>query len=281
MVDKQFTIIEAIHGITFANFNDNEIRELSCLANRSKDENSVMRTSHLGKYLYKYCSLENTLHCFTSSPQYLYFLNPSCWNDPSEKYFLDCTYRKKPFPLKDKVLCNCMTLNKENESQWRQYSDNTSTRLQINLKTLLIELSLLKNDYVIYVGKVMYCKQTDIFATDISDVFSNCYNITGIQPNDITSNTLRAEKLQVLLMLLKRIPYSYEKEIRIVLIPKGKLKSYSNKVPLSLKNICNLITLSPESNSQTRDMLNNIFKTTLPRFELSHLYSEKKPRNFK
>ena len=76
------------------------------------------------KNLYKYMPLENSLASLED--KYIWFANPTTWNDPFEKRFIEAKYivgtDEIDYPLKDQIYCTYLTEKSTSEAHWNIYS---------------------------------------------------------------------------------------------------------------------------------------------------------------
>ena len=277
-IEGYFSTIDTLNGIHFVNFEKKELKELESLLKIDEKEKYGKYKSKQGlKYFYKYGEMHHVISSLNSTKPYLFFQNPTKWDDPFEKYFIEATYASSPFPLKEKLVCTCLTANKDCESQWLRYSDNLCLQMRLNANFFLKSLMSFTKSYDIYVGKINYCIQTDILSSNISDVFDICYKIKTIRSNDLTTGKFKRE-LQILLLLLKRNAFAYEKEIRIIMIPKKKRNLIDPiKIYLPLNTICEQVTISPKSGPELRGIFKNALKQKV---QFSHLYTKIHKHNF-
>ena len=190
------------------------------------------------KYIYKYVALENFLKMLEGN--YIHMLNPQEWKDPYESRFLCQEYKlveteEMRHPFRDKLLATCFTHPSNCEAQWNTYSKGKPV-VQISFKTeTLLEQLLKAEGSDLYIGQVRYfnTRNDDNIKDEICAILNNV-----IPPTD--EDWLR-------IMLLKRSPYSYEKEIRFLTVnDKNDKKEYQ----LHLSDItCAIekVTLDPDN----------------------------------
>ena len=193
----------------------------------------------------------------TIKEKYLWFCNPVIWKDPFEKRFIDAKYiiggKEVEFPIKGRVFCICMTQTSTSEAHWNNYSNGQiGVSLKIKRKRLLEVLEKHTTDYDIYIGKVDYMKTADL-RKKLSDIDT----LATIVPFKLTN-----KELLIRLLLLKRIAFRYENEIRILAVKKYKTKENGIKLPYTLapKELIDTITIDPSVGKNTDTMLKNIFK---------------------
>ncbi len=170
--------------------------------------------------LYKYVPWTFAKKSLTD--RYLWMSNPSVWNDPFEDYFLaakyvDSTGNSMDFPFKHKVFCNCLTFDHNSESHWITYSKRKiGVSLRINVKELINQLNSFgqaNQNLRIFVGKVIYLKQSEIQKERLKDIplFEDA---KGRHVNrDINNPELCAN-----LLLLKRRSFNHDNEVRLIII---------------------------------------------------------------
>lgn len=170
------------------------------------------------KLLYKHMPLENALR--TLEEKTLWFANPATWKDPFEKRFLDARYTKSgkevSFHWKDRVFCSCLTQTITSEAFWNTYSrGEIGVELRVDREKLLEELSRYSDDYKIFIGKAEYLKTEEIRRglRDIPFDPALPYNVK-----------LNSDEFAARLFLLKRKAFSYEDEVRIIIVKKSGTK---------------------------------------------------------
>lgn len=223
------------------------------------------------KLIFKYMPLEHALS--TLNHQYLWFANPTTWVDPFEKRFIITKYSDgSTFAWRDRVFCCCFTESAACEAHWNIYSRG---EIGIECKFDRVELLNLleQSDLRIYIGRVEYMKTSDIKK-----------KLSQIPFNPPIAFNMRTVEHKVRLLLLKRKAFEYEKEIRIVIVKKDKLKGPGFKfqflsqegIPYQVDNLINTITISPLVGIETTDFFKKQFNNLFPkiRVEKSHLYDE-------
>lgn len=146
-----------------------------------------------------------------------------------------------------------MTQTSTSEAHWNNYSDGQiGVSLKIKRERLLEVLEKHMTDYDIYIGKVDYMKTADL-RKKLSDI----YPLATIVPFKLTN-----KQLLIRLLLLKRIAFRYENEIRILAVKKYKTKENGVRLPYTLapKELIDTITIDPSVEKNTETMLKNIFK---------------------
>jgi hypothetical protein len=222
------------------------------------------------KLIYKYMPLEFALEAIADN--YLWLSNPVKWNDPFEKRFIDAKYQVSgndiEFPLKGQIFCACLTQTITSEAHWKNYSNGQiGLSFRINRKQLVKVLQENSKDYDIYIGKVEYIKTNDLIKR-ISEID---------QVKEISRLSINNRILQIRLLLLKRIAFKYEDEIRILAIKKYKTLEDGIKLNYSMNpsELIDTITIDPLVGKNIEKMLKDLFKKEygIKRVYKSTLYS--------
>ena len=206
------------------------------------------------KLLHKFMPLEYALE--TLNNQHLWFANPTTWKDPFEKRFIEATYRGPSgetykFAWKDRVFCICMTQTATSEAYWNTYSQHSiGVELKFIRKKLLEVLEQLAENYDIFIGKVEYMKTADIQK-----------NLSNIPFNPQFNHNIKTMECKARLLLLKRIAYKYEDEIRIMVIKKKMTKEKGIYIDYACNNVemIDSITLDPSLEKNVTKLLKDTF----------------------
>ena len=205
--------------------------------------------------LHKYMPLEYALK--TLNEKKLWFANPTSWKDPFEKRFIEAQYKSKSerlssFAWKDRVFCICMTQTTTSEAYWNTYSyQQIGIEFRVNKRRLYDELQKVQNQYDIYIGKVEYMKTSDIKKEPISSI-----------PFRKPIPKVNSSEWKARLLLLKRIAYKYEDEIRIILVKRKKTKEHGINLEYQCKNtdLIETIVLDPSLDDNTTALLKEVFE---------------------
>ena len=236
------------------------------------------------RLLYKYMPLERVLGMLKT--QTLWFANPTIWKDPFEKRFIENLYEiggaQKPFPWKNRVYCMCATQTATSEAYWNTYSaGEVGVSIKFNRAKLLDELKQIAAAGArIYIGKVEYL-QTQIIKGDLS---KNSF----LNPSGTPIKSLGTEELKVKLLLLKRIAYRYEDEIRFFVVRDKAAKQDGTLLKYNIPNteLIDSISLDPRIGENSIELLRREFETTYGfapvsksqrRVQRSLLYAADKP----
>lgn len=209
------------------------------------------------KLLYKHMPLENALR--TLENKYLWFADPCEWKDPFEKRFLEAKYTQKGKNVnlrwRDKLFCTCMTQTISSEAFWNTYSKgNIGVELRISRSQLLEELSRYEDKYKIFIGRAEYLNTKDITCKDLRKIPFN-----PAVPADLKTNS---DEFAARLFLLKRVSFSYENEIRIIIVSDEP----SSAKGIELKYLCDntelihSVVLDPNIEDYTFNMLKGHFE---------------------
>lgn len=238
------------------------------------------------KLLHKYMPLEYALK--TLNEKKLWFANPTSWKDPFEKRFIEAQYKSKSgklssFAWKDKVFCICMTQTATSEAYWNAYSyQQIGIEFRVNKRQLYDELQKIQNEYDIYIGKVEYMITSDIKKQPITSI-----------PFSTPIPKVNSSEWKARLLLLKRVAYKYEDEIRIILVKKDKTKEQGINLEYQCENtdLIETIILDPSLADNTTMLLKEVFenkynfkprlnksKRLQRRVQKSQLYAKQKPQ---
>ena len=144
----------------------------------------------------------------------IWFANPTEWKDPFEQLFINTSYKLKgksdvEFGLNGRIFCLCLAADRQCEAAWKAYKSDAQFTLS---KVSLIEI--LKSNlpkYDIYIGRVVYKDGSELCTASYAKLCGKKF----IQSKD---------ESWIRLLLLKRMNYQYEKEIRIILVDKKSKK---------------------------------------------------------
>jgi hypothetical protein len=160
--------------------------------------------------LYRFIPIERLLQIIETKR--MAFINPEYWEDPFEKMYINGQYQINgklvEWPLRNKVYCMCFTRTASSEAFWKGYTPlNDGVRLKLKTKEFAYYLEGI-HDVDVYVGKVDY-KLTD--------------EILKFKKNfDYLKNELlgKNHSKNIELLLYKRKSFSYEDEIRFIVVPR-------------------------------------------------------------
>lgn len=201
-------------------------------------------------YLYHYMPFSALLLCNKDRDK-LYLRCIEKWNDPYETRLFNTDIKDKTtgstftYPLRKQVYGACFTTGYNAEGQWKVYeSPQDGPRVLITLEISEF-FNALRNDkdHDFYVGFVSYHKQQQInsqinqLIQQNPEVYKRTHDLT---PEDY-KNLLKP-------LFIKRQAFSYEREVRIIMVDKS---SSSDAIKISLgsgnsfTSLIKSITLSP------------------------------------
>lgn len=149
----------------------------------------------------------------------LIFVSPNSWKDPFERRFYKTDYNSIGF-TRPEIACMCLSSKSSTneEASWRMYveSNDKALRLSIEFEALckVLEEYATVNNYKIYIGKVEYLasKKIELLHKDVSAIeYSTFFPTRFLIEHYLT------------LMLLKRVSFEFENEVRIFIVNDGIL----------------------------------------------------------
>ena len=158
--------------------------------------------------------------------QTLRFVEPSWWQDQYEGRFYNAKYEnvskdRKDYPF---LYSCCVSTCPEDESAWGIYSYDAKglkarcVQFKINRKRLIEQLAKkCERDSVIYLGTVAYKNRSIIDTLHLQDIKKNGTTEENENHKIYFHNFSRDKYIQ--LLLLKRIAYEHERELRFFIIP--------------------------------------------------------------
>lgn len=224
------------------------------------------------KTLYRYMDYEKL------EDKKLWVSNPSSWKDPYETLFLDSEYlfrgkRKEKHKYYNRVFCICLTTTNLSEAAWKVYG--TPTKFSVDTMLLRKILEEQSKNYEIFIGKVSYVSQTSLKKESI-------YKL-------LNEDQIRFDCSEpwIRLLLLKRMAYKYEDEIRIFFVSKdiNECKGLCLEHTYEIRELYKHVELSPlityEKASSVERYLIRKFKYEKKQIHNCHLYDSVEPRRLK
>jgi hypothetical protein len=181
------------------------------------------------EYIYRFLPLERLLETLQTSK--LTFVSPKKWNDPFDNFLFRQEVKNEDTFL-DKLFVLCFTHNSHSQAYWKTYAkEGYCVRIKIKTKEFLS--LLLNNKSLILLGKMKYLNETKI-VEELQQTVGLKESIEKDKINDLFIKTF----------LLKRRPFKYEEESRIIVqnIPS---KSGIRKLSINLSYIVKDIYLDP------------------------------------
>ena len=185
---------------------------------------------------------------------YEYFLNdlkdekltlvhPLEWQDPFENFFLNAVGKRDDGtlvgfgPVRNSFYSQCWSLKKECDGLWRNYKGQNEFAIQVktNTKKLFNAIYDISNSFhylSYFIGKVDYVSNEDIM-----NFFKEKVDFSNFQSGMEFALTL----------MIKRIPFSYEEEVRVVVKAKENYDTSNSllRIKLDLNEIIEEIVFDP------------------------------------
>lgn len=206
------------------------IKEEFILLNEDFDAH-IESISNEHQYFYKYLPLEFLLDSFENGD--LIFVNPNLWNDPFDNYLFKVAeeeFKDKTF-TKD-LFCYCMTLNPHSQAYWNTYGNGGfAVRMRINTREFLRVMK--SSNLKVWIGKLKYYAETD-FIRELR-------SIKGLK-SELNSQMITPSFLRG--FILKRKPFEYEREVRILIESSRRLDNLK-RLNAKMPQIVNELRLDP------------------------------------
>ena len=158
------------------------------------------------------------------------FVSPNRWDDPFEKIYLNTILTNSSLRIRYKPpriasLCFSKSLFKDSVAFWNNFKTSDSeqlVRVEFNFKKMMIQLIKLLEQYDmhIYVVAVNYSLQQKIIKN--KEEFVN--RILRSHGNEVD-----AEFLYIKILSYKRKAFSFENEVRVILVPQKKIEFDKNE----------------------------------------------------
>lgn len=194
------------------------------------------------KYLYRYMEFNDLEEMLKTNT--INFKDPKKWIDPYETRMLVRKYKfsdDKPinYPFNDSLSAYCFTSPENCEAHWKVYNRETIiVQVSFIVEKLLEKLNISNEIPDLYIGQVEYFKKNEIDKEAVK--------ILNKEPSLLTDE----DWLKI--MLLKRITYKYEKEIRFMTINGG-----GHELPKlvfdNIKDVIEHVTIEPQIDESDKD----------------------------
>ena len=225
--------------------------------------------------LYRFSTLDRFFEQLDSKK--ISFVSPLKWNDPYEKYFLERDYRinNKQYNLafKENVFALCFSSISNSEAYWNMYAPKCDgVRIEVSSEKFLTDfLSKIKGADV-YVGPVKYYSTNDFYKKDIDT-----------KKLSLSLNNHEEIIHQIELLYRKRNAFQYEKEIRIIIIPKRNNRRIEIvEHPYQFEQNNSKITLDPRTgNNLFKFIKANLLRNNGLRISKAKLYNQIIPSDWK
>jgi hypothetical protein len=182
-----------------------------------------LHRSDLDKPIYRVFSIQRLLELIASHKNTL--VRPALWDDPFENFILNAVGESEfgePFSIgfKDDLYGQCWSTVRDSDALWRIYSpDKTGVRVRSTVGGLLGSLQKACGarfpELSCFIGRVQYLPQKKILRL-LED--------RGLLDGPVTDGTGRG---QASTLLLKRVEFRHEQEIRLIYFNHNKRHSSS------------------------------------------------------
>lgn len=155
------------------------------------------------EHIYRFLPFERFLEVLHK--QQLAFISPTKWNDPFDNFLFKYNIENKSSSFLNNLFIGCFTLNHHSQAYWKTYAnEGYSVRLKFNTRKLFDVILNLKDRA--WYGELNYKREVEIV-----NIFKNTIGLKAAleqsSVNDVFLNVFT----------LKRMPFEYEKEVRIII----------------------------------------------------------------
>lgn len=193
------------------------------------NRNEIEKFCFENEFIYRYLPLERFLELMQTNK--LAFVSPRLWNDPFDNFLFRQEIKNKNNFL-EKLYVLCFTHNPHSQAYWKTYaSEGYCVRIKIKTKEFLELLINEKN--IVWLCKMKYLNESKI--------------VESLQQTVGLKKALEDDRINELFLktfLLKRRPFKYEEESRIVVQSRPN-KNGVRKLNLELKDCIKDIYLDP------------------------------------
>lgn len=177
-------------------------------------------------YVFKYMTVESFILSLYSRT--LRFVEPSAWNDKYEQRFY-CAKYCIPNSVTPQVFATCFTRKQNNEAAWKVYSHGQG----LNSHCLQMKLD------VVELREQIFNHYNDFAEMTVEYKDENFINNLHKKKHRCTSQYFSPFNLHnyLKLLCLKRDAYSYEKEVRYIIIPDLEAKSRNSSKKAEYRDI--------------------------------------------
>lgn len=225
--------------------------------------------------LYRFSTLDRFFEQLDSKK--ISFVSPLKWNDPYEKYFLERDYRinNKQYNLafKENVFALCFSSISNSEAYWNMYAPKCDgVRIEVSSEKFLTDFLCKIKGADVYVGPVKYYSTNDFYKKDIDT-----------KKLALSLNNHEEIIHQIELLYRKRNAFQYEKEIRIIIIPKSNNRRIEIvEHPYQFEQNNSKITLDPRTgNNLFKFIKANLLRNNGLRISKAKLYNQIIPSDWK
>jgi hypothetical protein len=212
------------------------------------------------EYIYRYLPFERFLEVMHKKQ--LAYLSPTKWNDPFDNFLFKYEIQNKDNSFLNKLYVGCFTLNSHSQAYWKAYaSEGYSVRLQFETRKLLNLILRLKDRA--WFGELNYKRESEIV-----EIFQNTEGLkSALEENEVNDTFLKV-------FTLKRMPFEYEKEVRIIIESKS-IKKGIRRVNIDLKDLIHGIYLDPRIKTNEEIAFKKYLESFGVKVTKSQLFQEK------
>jgi hypothetical protein len=212
------------------------------------------------QFIYRYLPFERFLEVMHKNQ--LAFLSPNKWNDPFDNFLFKYDIQNKENSFLNKLFVGCLTLNPHSQAYWKTYApDGYSVRLQFETRKLFDLILRLKDRA--WFGELNYKRETEII-----EIFRNTEGLrAALEKKEVNDTFLKV-------FTLKRLPFEYEKEVRIIIESKN-IKEGIKRVNIDLKDLIQGIYLDPRIKTNEEKAFKEYLKQFGVEVTQSKLFQEK------
>jgi len=160
------------------------------------------------------------------------------WKDPYENYILKSKvlYKGKYGKIDDSFYGSCWSLKSDCDGLWKNFRSNNEScvvKVKTNAKNLFVSIyniNDISHDRNYFIGKVRYVNEKSI-----DKIFNRTYNI-----RDLDDGLLFVQQL-----FIKRKPFIYEQEVRIIIRNNNNCRNKIIRIPIDPNLLFDEIVLDP------------------------------------
>ncbi len=199
------------------------------------------------------------------------FRNPALWFDPFEKLMVEGDYTQLSYE-RPATYAACFTRLSNGDAHWKMYNDNEDLciRVEFDMNNFIGVLALscvLYIDINLYIGNVSYLEEGDI-----AGIGSKSGKYHGIAVPDKFS-----QEDYVDLLLLKRHPFKWEEETRVIVLTDGEQGEYMNLCfsPEIAKTFIKSIEINPKASEKEMERLESKYRSWWEDYPKDNVYDFK------
>ncbi|MEP6794922.1 MAG: DUF2971 domain-containing protein [Saprospiraceae bacterium] len=212
------------------------------------------------EYVYRYLPLEYFLDMVHNKQ--LVFSSPKRWKDPFDSFLFNQRVKNQNTFLNN-IFVTCLTLNPHSEAYWKTYGSN-GYAIRIRLKTYDLFNLLQRLEIKVWFGRLNYLDEKEL----VTKLTNTIKLKSALESNEM-------EDLFLKIFTLKRTPFEYEKEVRIIL-ESSPTKDGLKRIKIGLLNdIINDIYLDPRLKTNEEKALKEYLRQFHINVRQSQLYRAK------